>query len=143
MKEETIIVNTAKAFDLRSGKRLSEIIGEELRNINFDYAFLAGGTITKDLFVHEPLGSNVACKNNKILNDLKIIFESDNLFIYTSTDLAGTEYAAAFKNVISILAGITNGLGFSYGSETHIISNASPSLFASNIIYLLQEKKSL
>jgi len=34
----------------------------------------------------------------------------------------GVEYASAFKNVVSVLAGIIKGMGFSYGSETHIIT---------------------
>lgn len=122
INKRIIIVNTAKALDYKSGERLSEIVNKKLSTINYDYALLAGGTIAKDLFKHEPLGINIACKNKKVLKDLVILFQSDNLFVYPTTDLTGVEYASSFKNVVSILAGITNGLGFSYGAETHIIS---------------------
>ena len=119
-----ILVNVAKALDYETGKRLSEVAQEVLGAKLKSYACFAGGTIAKDLFKHESLGANIACTDKKVLEDLADIFSSDNLFIYPTLDLEGTEYAAAFKNAVAILAGITKGLGFSYGSETHIISRA-------------------
>jgi len=117
-----IIVNTAKALDYKTGKRLSRIIKDELKKIHYYYAQFAGGTIASDLFKHEPLGATIACENKKILPKLTSVFQSSNLRIYPTTDLAGVEYASSFKNIVSVLAGIINGMGFSYGSETHIIS---------------------
>jgi glycerol-3-phosphate dehydrogenase (NAD(P)+) len=125
INKKIIIINTAKALDWDTGKRISEIIKNELREKSYEYVLLSGGTIAKDLFDHEPLGATLACENKKVLKEAEQLFESDNLFIYPSDDVAGTEYASAFKNVISILAGITKGLGFSYGAETHIISRAA------------------
>ncbi|MFA6391500.1 MAG: NAD(P)-binding domain-containing protein [Patescibacteria group bacterium] len=46
------IVNTSKALDYQSGKRLSQIVRAELKNKNFKYALFAGGTIAADLFKH-------------------------------------------------------------------------------------------
>lgn len=127
INRDLIILNTAKALDVKTGARLSMIISEGLRDINhsFSVAMLAGGTIADDLFNHEPLGVDIASKDEKTLKVLKDIFIADNLNVYTTTDLKGVEYAAAFKNVIAILAGIINGLEFSYGSETHMISRAA------------------
>lgn len=135
INKKIIIVNTAKALDNKLGRRLSEVINKELSYIDYKYALLAGGTIAKDLFEHEPLGINVACEDKEILNDLVTLFQSDNLFVYPTTDLIGVEYASSFKNVVSILAGITNGLGFSYGAETHIISK-----FADEVKQLVTRK---
>ncbi|MFA6995077.1 MAG: NAD(P)H-dependent glycerol-3-phosphate dehydrogenase [Patescibacteria group bacterium] len=125
LEPQTIILNTSKALDWNSGKRLSTIIQKELSGRVYKYAVLAGGTIAQDLFDHEPLGANIACENRLVLKKLVALFSSANLFIYPTSDVVGTEYASAFKNVISILAGITKGLGFSYGAETHIISRAA------------------
>lgn len=117
-----MIVNTSKALDYQTGHRLSEIIRKELKGLNYHYALFAGGTIAADLFRHEPLGATMAGTDKKSLNKLIKVFKSSNLHIYPSYDLAGVEYASAFKNVVSILAGIIKGMGFSYGSETHIIT---------------------
>lgn len=120
-----IIVNTAKSLDEKLGNRLSCIFSEKLRGIKYNYALLSGGTIADDLYKQQPLGVDIACTNKKILPELINLFQSKNLKVYPTTDLTGVEYAAAFKNVISILAGIIKGMGFSYGAETHIISRAA------------------
>jgi len=125
MNKKTIIVNTAKALDYQTGKRLSQIFSEQIVDKKYYYAFFAGGTIAKDLFGHEPLGIDIASDDENVRRMLKELFESDNLKVYTTPDMVGVEFAAAFKNVIAILAGIVNGLGFSYGSETHLISRSS------------------
>jgi glycerol-3-phosphate dehydrogenase (NAD(P)+) len=125
IKKPLIIVNTSKAFDNISGQRISQVAAKCLSGLKYDYAVLAGGTIASDLFNHEPLGASLACRNKSTLKILTDLFVSSNLFIYPTSDVAGVECAAAFKNVISILAGITNGLGFSYGAETHIISRVA------------------
>jgi len=125
INKKIIIVNTAKALDFKTGKRISQIVDEELKNVKYEYALFAGGTIAQELFSHEPLGVDIACKNKVILRKLVQLFQASNLSVYPTTDLVGVEYASAFKNVISILAGIIKGMDFSYGSETHIISRAA------------------
>lgn len=119
------IVNTAKALDYASGRPLSELIQEELGKGLAHYAVLAGGTIARDLFAHEPLGVSLACADTAVRRQLVKCFESPELFVYPSSDVVGVECAGAFKNVIAILAGITKGIGFSLGSETHVISRAA------------------
>ena len=125
ISDRIIIVNTAKALDYKTGKRLSEIFYENIPSSKFSYALFAGGTIAKDLFHHEPLGADIACENKNDLRILKNLFQASNLKIYTTKDLIGVEYASAFKNVIAIIAGIINGMNFSYGSETHVISRSA------------------
>lgn len=127
INKDLIILNTAKALDVKTGQRFSIIISNCLEDVGylFSVAMFAGGTIAKDLFNHEPLGVDIASESGKTLEILKQIFIADNLNVYTTTDLAGVEYASSFKNVLAIFAGIICGLGFSYGSETHMISRAA------------------
>lgn len=120
-----ILVNTAKALDYVTGRRLSEIYTKKLHNPSIDYICIAGGTIARDLFMHEPLGVDIAGKNMENLKTIKELFCSDNLAVYPTSDLIGVEFASSLKNVVSIIAGIIKGLGFSYGSETHIISRVA------------------
>lgn len=137
INRKSIILNTAKALDYKSGKSFSQIIEKipQIKKYKCPYAVISGGTIASDLFRHEPLGADIACRDKKALALLKKIFTSDNLNIYTSSDVLGIEFAGAFKNVISILAGIISGLGFSYGSETHFITRT-----ASEVTRLLSKK---
>ena len=126
LEQKTVLLNTAKALDYETGERLSEIAASIVPgNI---YAAVAGGTIAKDRFKHEPLGVDIACKDSSVLNALVSVVESNNLAVRPTHDLAGVEYASAFKNVVSIFAGIVKGLGFSYGAETHLISHLAQSI---------------
>lgn len=127
INKDLIILNTAKALDNKTGRRCSEIIKDAIIGVKYNYslAMLSGGTIAKDLFNQEPLGIDIASNDDKAVKFLKNLFIADNLNVYTTSDLFGVEYASAFKNVLSIFAGIIEGLGFSYGSKTHMISRAS------------------
>ncbi len=118
------VINTAKALDSETGARLSELVSKEFeqRSVRLTYAALAGGTIASDLLSHEPLGMTIACEDEAMLPPLKQLLSSQSLWIESTTDLIGVEYAGAFKNVVSICAGMVRGLGHSYGSVTHLIS---------------------
>lgn len=118
------IVNTAKALDYQTGRRLSEIVAEVISNPSqpVTYAALAGGTIAGELLSQNPLGMTIACLDRGKLGELKWLFGSPNMWVEVTTDLVGVEHAGAFKNVIAICAGMVRGLGFSYGAETHLIS---------------------
>jgi len=123
LKNNVIVVNTAKALDsedMTFSNLFEKVIGE-----HGTYAMMAGGSIAKDLFHHEPLGIDIACKNNDAALVLKDLFKSENVKIYLLKDVVGVELASAFKNVVSIFAGIVSGLGMSFGSETHYISRFS------------------
>ncbi len=124
LKNGVIILNTAKAL-AEEGRVISDIVADVLNSVQYHYAILAGGTIASDLFQQEPLGADVACTSLAVATSLAEILHSGNLSVYPSTDVVGVEYASAFKNVISILAGIVKGMGFSYGSQTHTISRAA------------------
>lgn len=126
LENGVIILNTAKALEIKTAKIFSEVIAEELGDsLEYNIAKLSGGTFAEDIVNDAPLGADIACPDKKILKKLQKIFHSSTLRIYTNTDLIGVEYAGAFKNVIAILAGIINGLKLPYGSETHMISRAA------------------
>lgn len=122
VKKGVLLMNTAKAIDFETGKRLSVLFESGINRQPFYYALFAGGTIAKDLFEHQLLGAVIASENKNTALKLKTIMQSHHLKISITDDLTGAEYASAFKNVISILTGIIHGLGFGYGSETYVIS---------------------
>jgi len=125
LKKNCVLINTAKSLHLHTGERYSVVIEKILEDTPYIYAVAAGGTIATDLFHKEQLGIDIACCNTKILPQLCRFFNSYNLSVYPTTAVVGVEYACAFKNIVSMLAGIIKGLGYSYGSETHVISRAA------------------
>ncbi len=136
--KDLILVNTAKALDRETGEPLSRGIEKSLKRskVKVTQAMLAGGTIASDLFKREPLGIDIGCDDKEALRKLEEIFQSDRLNVFLTTDLEGVEYCASFKNVVSMLSGIVEGMGFSFGSQTHVIS-----LALEEISRLSREKK--
>lgn len=127
LKNGVVIVNTAKALEIKTAKTFYNVIKEEMKGaaIRYTVAKFSGGTFAEDLANGAPVGADIACENTYVLKMLQKIFSSPTLRVYGNTDVVGTEYAGAFKNIISILAGIVNGLKLPYGSETHMISRAA------------------
>jgi glycerol-3-phosphate dehydrogenase (NAD(P)+) len=128
-KDGVVILNAAKALDKATARRLSVVFSEALAAtstgrppISFHYAAIAGGTVAAELFNNQPLGVTIASEETDVAEALCKLFESPTLKTFASSDLAGTEFAAAFKNVVAVFAGVISGLGHSYGSETLFIS---------------------
>jgi len=117
-----VIINTAKALERKTAKRLSRVIKEEM---DAEVAQFSGGTFATDIIKGAPLGADLACEDVVLLRELQSLFSFPSLRIYGNADLAGVEYAGAFKNVIAIFAGIMYGLRLPYGSITHMISRAA------------------
>jgi len=123
-RKKLLIINTAKALAPKTGERLEKIIAQQLIHPH-TYVCIAGGTIAEDLYNSYPLGATVASTSSRARNQAERLLGSRNFRLYHTRDVAGTEYCAAFKNVISIFAGIISGLGWPYGSETYFISRFS------------------
>lgn len=123
-RKKLIVINAAKALDAKTGKRLELIITKNLKHLH-SYVYFAGGTIADDLYNSHPLGATIASYNKRALKITDDLLASPNLRLYKTTDVSGAEYCSAFKNVISIFAGIVSGLGWPYGSETFFISRFS------------------
>ena len=119
-----IMVNTAKALDYVTGSRLSCVVGELMANYpkTCPYVALSGATVASELLWQNPLGMTLGSEDHSVLPRVKRIFSSPMMWVQTTDDLIGVEYAGAFKNVIAICAGMARGLGLSYGAETHLIS---------------------
>jgi len=123
-RKKLIVINVAKALDFKTGKRLELVVKKHLKHLH-SYVYFAGGTIASDLYNSHPLGATIASKNIRALDIAEDLLASPNLRLYRTSDVSGAEYCGAFKNIISIFAGLVSGLGWPYGSETFFISRFS------------------
>ncbi len=117
-----VIVNTAKALDHRTGDPFSKVVREILYDQEHTYALLAGATRAVDLIQATPLGTHIACKNEKLLPQLVELFGTKEFTVIPTTDISGVEYAAAFKNILAIFSGILHGYGYSLETEIFAVT---------------------
>ncbi|MFH1505839.1 MAG: NAD(P)H-dependent glycerol-3-phosphate dehydrogenase [archaeon] len=125
-----VILNVAKALERDTNLTMSKIGWEVLEGIEYGYTptALSGGMKASEFIKGYPLGADLACEDLAIaaqVRDLFLNHELGNLRIYTTTDLGGVEYAGAAKNVYSIAAGLSDGLGYPPGTKSFLVSRAA------------------
>jgi len=120
---DCIFVIVAKGLEQGSGKRFSEVVREEL----FDkcrVAVFSGGTIAYDIANKIPLVAEVASTDRVVRAQVAELFHSASLRVYLNPDILSVELAGALKNVISIGAGIVDGIGYGVGTKSSFITRA-------------------
>jgi glycerol-3-phosphate dehydrogenase (NAD(P)+) len=118
---DVVVVNLAKGIEAGTGARCSEIVLQELKQAN-PVAALSGPNIAWEVVRGVPSKAVVACSNYRYLAVLREIFTTPCFKVYESPDLAGTELGGAIKNVIAIMAGIGDGLGFGDNTKSAVVT---------------------
>lgn len=115
------LVNLAKGIEERTGARCSEILLQELRQPN-PVGVLSGPNIAWEVVRGVPSKAVVACSNYRYLSCLQDVFSTPCFKVFQNPDLAGTELGGALKNVIAIMAGIGDGLGYGANTKSAVIT---------------------
>jgi len=119
--DDVVIVNLAKGIEEGTAARCSEMVNEELKQSN-PVAVLSGPNIAWEVVRGVPSKGVVACSNFRYLGLLQDVFSTPCFKVYENPDLAGTELGGALKNVIAIMAGIGDGLGYGANTKSAIIT---------------------
>ena len=77
---------------------------------NTNIAVLSGPNFAKEIAQQKFAKTLIASKNEKLLQELKVIFDTFYFKTEVSTDVMGVEICGAVKNVIAIALGIAKGL---------------------------------
>jgi glycerol-3-phosphate dehydrogenase (NAD(P)+) len=105
-----IFVLCMKGVDVKSGKRLSEVMEEFVDIEKTPVAVWVGPGHPQDYVRGIPNCMVIDSKNEIVKRMLVKEFTSDLIRFYIGTDLIGNEIGAAAKNVIGIAAGMLDGL---------------------------------
>lgn len=119
--DDIVIVNLAKGIEEGTCARCSEIVLQELKQRN-PVAVLSGPNIAWEVVRGVPSKGVVACSNYRYLGLLQNLFSTPCFKVYENPDLAGTELGGALKNVIAIMAGIGDGLGYGANTKSAVIT---------------------
>ncbi len=109
LSSNQILVNTSKGLELPSLMRMSEVIKEELPDVNL--AVLSGPTLAKEVLAGCPTAASVACENMDIARYIQEKLTVPSKFrLYTNDDMIGVELGGSLKNVIAIASGFAGAL---------------------------------
>jgi glycerol-3-phosphate dehydrogenase (NAD(P)+) len=122
IKDNVILVNTAKGIEPVSLKRLSEVIIEEIPGIEGRLVVLSGPSHAEEVAVKMPTAVVAASANDEAAEKVQDLFMNEYFRIYINSDVIGVEIGAALKNVIALATGISDGLGFGDNTKAAIIT---------------------
>lgn len=114
LKGNEIIVTVAKGIEKHSLKRMSEIIHEEIKN--HPIVVLSGPSHAEEVARDIPTTVTAASEDMEAAKKIQRLFSNNTFRVYTNSDLIGVEIGGAFKNIIALAAGISDGIG--YGDNT-------------------------
>ncbi|HCL00971.1 MAG TPA: glycerol-3-phosphate dehydrogenase [Lachnoclostridium phytofermentans] len=110
--QNKIIVLCMKGIEISSGRRLTQIVNDNLDFSNEVAVWLGPGHV-QEFYRGVPNCMVIDSKNEQVKKMLVDSFSSDLIRFYYGQDLIGNEIGAAAKNVIGIAAGMLDGLGLS------------------------------
>ena len=108
----TNIVCATKGIEIESGKRMSEVIIEELPGFCLDnIGVLSGPNLAPEIAAGKISSATVAFPSSSVSESVQSILSSDIFRVYRSEDVKGVELGGALKNIVAIGAGFIDGAG--------------------------------
>jgi len=121
IKKQTLLATVIKGIEDNTFYRMSQIIDEiipEKRGI----VALSGPTHAEEVSRNIPTTIVSANSSLKLAEEIQKIFMRKFFRVYTNEDIIGVELCGATKNVIAIIAGICDGIGFGDNTKAAIIT---------------------
>ena len=119
---DTIVVSAVKGLELSTGKRMSQVLAEEIPSSVHAICALSGPNLAREIIESMPASTVIASDDADAAAEAQTIINSSVFRVYTNDDLIGVELCGALKNIIAIGAGICDGMGFGDNSKATIIT---------------------
>jgi glycerol-3-phosphate dehydrogenase (NAD(P)+) len=126
---DMFILSVTKGLEVDTGKRMSEVIADEIPHISPNICVLSGPNLAKEIVRGLPAASVIAGKR-KAANKVKVILNSPHLHLEISDDVIGVELGGALKNIIALGAGIVEGLGYGDNAKAAFITHGLEEMVA-------------
>jgi glycerol-3-phosphate dehydrogenase (NAD(P)+) len=111
LTQAATVVSATKGLEVSSGKRMSQVILEELgADWSGHICALSGPNLASEVLAGLPSTTVVAGSDAEAMTQVQTAFTSQSFRVYTNRDLVGVELGGALKNIIAIGAGICDGL---------------------------------
>ena len=101
---------------------MSELVESRRKGLGITLSVLSGPSFAREVADGLPAAVTIGSRDRETAIELQIIFSTDKLRVYTSSDVIGIEICAALKNIVAIAAGISDGIGFGLNARAAIIT---------------------
>ncbi len=105
-----VVVSATKGLEIDSGKRMSEVLAEELPHVRGSLCALSGPNLAGEIVAGKPTSTVVASASQEAADRVQAVLTSPLFRVYTNNDIVGVELAGALKNIVALGAGVCDGL---------------------------------
>lgn len=107
----TVLISAAKGIEAHTGKRMTEVMAEELDPLSWPkICVLSGPNLAREVMQGLPATSVAAARETKTALTAQDMLNTPNFRVFTSSDVIGVELCGALKNIIALGAGIVDGM---------------------------------
>ncbi|MCJ7575833.1 MAG: NAD(P)-dependent glycerol-3-phosphate dehydrogenase [Dehalococcoidia bacterium] len=107
-----LLMSAAKGLEVDSGKRMSEVLSEEIvPSLRGQICVLSGPNLAGEIAQGLPAASVIAAHDIALAERARKLMEAPKFVISSSDDVIGVELGGALKNIIALGAGMMDGLG--------------------------------
>ena len=107
---DQVLVHVAKGLELGTFKRMSQVLREETCSLKI--GVISGPNLAVEVMSGFPSGAVVASHYREVIDRIQELFAGSRMRMYGGSDVIGTELGGAFKNIIALSTGVSDGMGF-------------------------------
>ena len=118
-----IVVSCTKGIEIETGKRMTELICEEAPGLDrARVGALSGPNLALEIAQGQVSSATLAFPSSEAATAAQSVLNSERFRVYRSTDVAGVELGGALKNIITIGAGIIDGMGVGDNAKSAFVT---------------------
>jgi glycerol-3-phosphate dehydrogenase (NAD(P)+) len=122
LEPDATLVSLMKGVELRTTKRMSEVIAEVAGAAPERIAVVSGPNLAREIAQEQPTATVVACTDPDRVLEVQRACRAPYFRPYTNTDVVGCELGGAVKNVIALACGMAQGMGFGDNTIASVIT---------------------
>ncbi len=115
------IIWGCKGFESDDAKLPHQVVAETFA-YHVPCGVISGPSFAEEVAKGLPTALTLASEDKNFASEMAGQLHSSNLRVYTSQDVVGVETGGAIKNVITIAAGISDGMGFGHNARAALIT---------------------
>ena len=119
---EAMFVSLMKGIETGTALRMSEVIAAITGADPSRIGAVSGPNLAHEIAGEQPAATVVACTDEQACLRLQAACANDYFRPYTNRDVIGCELGGAVKNIIAILVGMAEGMGFGDNTRASIIT---------------------
>ena len=120
LPEVSTILSCSKGLESGSFETVTEILAEYQPRATL--GALSGPNLAKEIAAGKPAAATVASNDESFAREAQQWFNQPAFRVYSSNDLKGVELAGAFKNVIALAAGMSDGLALGDNAKATLLT---------------------